>query len=146
MSVAGCWTDFHIDFGGSSVWYHVVHGQKVFFLIPPSEVHLQQYEYWTSSPYQDHIFFADLVHQHTLASPTRRSRSSSHTVFSTIPPTVQQTVNENCIKCIVNEGNTFFIPSGWIHAVYTPVDSIVRSFRFVLFCHFCSCHYSDFSS
>ncbi len=29
MSVAGCYTDFHIDFGGSSVWYHVLRGQKV---------------------------------------------------------------------------------------------------------------------
>eukprot|EP00250_Pteridium_aquilinum_P015933 c22846_g1_i2 orf=290-1000(+) len=24
MSVANCYTDFHIDFGGSSVWYHVL--------------------------------------------------------------------------------------------------------------------------
>jgi len=24
MSVGGCYTDFHIDFGGSSVWYHIL--------------------------------------------------------------------------------------------------------------------------
>ena len=29
MSVAGCYTDFHIDMGGTSVWYHVLKGQKV---------------------------------------------------------------------------------------------------------------------
>ena len=29
MSVAGCYTDFHIDFGGTSVWYHLLKGQKV---------------------------------------------------------------------------------------------------------------------
>ena len=29
MSVAGCYTDFHIDMGGTSVWYHILHGQKV---------------------------------------------------------------------------------------------------------------------
>ena len=29
MTVAGCYTDFHIDFGGTSVWYHIVRGQKV---------------------------------------------------------------------------------------------------------------------
>ena len=29
MSVAGCYTDFHIDFGGTSVWYHVLKGAKV---------------------------------------------------------------------------------------------------------------------
>lgn len=29
MSVEGCYTDFHIDFGGSSVWYHILWGAKV---------------------------------------------------------------------------------------------------------------------
>ncbi|KAH8041659.1 hypothetical protein HPB51_017461 [Rhipicephalus microplus] len=29
MSVKGCYTDFHIDFGGTSVWYHLLRGQKV---------------------------------------------------------------------------------------------------------------------
>ncbi len=29
MSVAGCYTDFHIDFGGTSVWYHIIKGSKV---------------------------------------------------------------------------------------------------------------------
>lgn len=29
MSVKGCFTDFHIDFGGTSVWYHVFKGGKV---------------------------------------------------------------------------------------------------------------------
>lgn len=29
MSVKGCYTDFHIDFGGTSVWYHVFKGSKV---------------------------------------------------------------------------------------------------------------------
>jgi F-box/leucine-rich repeat protein 10/11 len=29
MSVAGCFTDFHVDFGGTSVWYHILKGGKV---------------------------------------------------------------------------------------------------------------------
>lgn len=29
MSVAGSYTDFRIDFGGTSVWYHLVFGEKV---------------------------------------------------------------------------------------------------------------------
>ncbi len=33
MSTAGCYTDFHVDFGGTAVWYHVFRGQKVFYLI-----------------------------------------------------------------------------------------------------------------
>ncbi len=41
MSVGGCYTDFHIDFGGSSVWYHILWGKKVFWLIPPLEENLK---------------------------------------------------------------------------------------------------------
>ena len=41
MSVAGCYTDFHIDFGGTSVWYHILKGQKVFWLIPPTDANLK---------------------------------------------------------------------------------------------------------
>jgi hypothetical protein len=29
MSVRGCYTDFHVDFGGTSVWYHIHQGGKV---------------------------------------------------------------------------------------------------------------------
>jgi hypothetical protein len=35
---ARCWTDFHVDFGGSSVFYHIVKGSKTFYFIPPTEV------------------------------------------------------------------------------------------------------------
>lgn len=30
------------------------------------------------------------------------------------------------IKIIVKPGNTLLLPSGWIHSVYTPLDSVVR--------------------
>lgn len=33
MSVKGSYTDFHIDFGGTSVWYHILKGSKVHFVI-----------------------------------------------------------------------------------------------------------------
>jgi hypothetical protein len=32
MSPEGAYTDFHVDFGGSSVWYHIVTGRKVRFV------------------------------------------------------------------------------------------------------------------
>lgn len=34
-------------------------------------------------------------------------------------------------KLTVNEGETLFIPSGWIHAVWTPVDSLVFGGNFL---------------
>lgn len=95
----GCYTDFHIDFGGTSVWYHIVKGKKVFWLIPPTEANLKVYEQWTLSGKQSNVFFGDLV--------------------------------EKCGKVHLETGNTFFIPSGWIHAVYTPADSLVFGGNFL---------------
>ncbi|XP_033627389.1 lysine-specific demethylase 2B-like isoform X1 [Asterias rubens] len=93
MSVAGCYTDFHVDFGGTSVWYHILHGKKVFWLIPPSEDNLELYENWVLSGKQSDIFLGDRV--------------------------------KECTKIVLEAGYTFMIPSGWIHAVYTPADSLV---------------------
>jgi len=93
MSIAGCYTDFHVDLGGTSVWYHILRGKKVFWLIPPTPANLKAFEHWTMSGKQSDVFFGDLV--------------------------------ERCGRVVLEPGNTFFIPSGWIHAVYTPIDSLV---------------------
>lgn len=55
MSVKNCYTDFHVDFGGTSVWYHILRGSKVFWLIPPTERNLQLFEKWVLS--KTAIFF-----------------------------------------------------------------------------------------
>ena len=61
MSVKGCYTDFHLDFGGTSVWYHIIKGKKVFWIIPPTESNLKTYENWTLSGKQGDVFFGDIV-------------------------------------------------------------------------------------
>ncbi|XP_015787809.1 lysine-specific demethylase 2A [Tetranychus urticae] len=99
MSVKGCYTDFHIDFGGTSVWYHILKGQKVFWLIPPSERNIQLFEQWVLSGKQSDIFFGDTV--------------------------------EQCARIRLYDGYTFFIPTGWIHAVYTTEDSLVFGGNFL---------------
>lgn len=99
MSVVGCYTDFHIDFGGTSVWYHIIKGKKVFWLIPPSEKNIQLFEQWVLSGKQADIFFGDLVDQ--------------------------------CSRVYLEAGDTFFIPSGYIHSVFTPEDSIVFGGNFL---------------
>lgn len=38
---------------------------------------------------------------------------------------------EKCVRIELREGNTFFIPTGWIHAVYTPVDSLIFGGNFL---------------
>ncbi|CAF1227733.1 unnamed protein product [Rotaria sp. Silwood1] len=101
MSVAKCFTDFHIDMGGSSVWYHLLKGKKVFWLLPPTESHLRLYEEWNLSGQQNECFFADLCN------------------------------SNDCQMIILEPGWTFFLPSGWIHAVYTMEDSLVFGGNFL---------------
>jgi F-box/leucine-rich repeat protein 10/11 len=38
---------------------------------------------------------------------------------------------EKCGMVTLEAGSTFFIPSGWIHAVYTPEDSLVFGGNFL---------------
>lgn len=99
MSVQGCFTDFHIDFGGTSVWYHILRGRKVFWLIPPTPQNLEMYENWVLSGKQGDIFLGDKCHD------TQRIE--------------------------LQRGYTFMIPSGWIHAVYTPEDTLVFGGNFL---------------
>ena len=61
MSVADCYTDFHIDFGGSSVYYHILKGKKTFFFIPPEDKNLKAYENWCNSDTQDTTFLGDVT-------------------------------------------------------------------------------------
>ncbi|KAF9182779.1 hypothetical protein BGZ51_004459 [Haplosporangium sp. Z 767] len=50
MGVAGSFTNFHIDFGGSSVFYHIVSGSKVFYLAEPTPANLEVYKMWSKNP------------------------------------------------------------------------------------------------
>uniref|UniRef100_A0A8C7Q9I0 Uncharacterized protein n=1 Tax=Oncorhynchus mykiss TaxID=8022 RepID=A0A8C7Q9I0_ONCMY len=99
MGVKDSYTDFHIDFGGTSVWYHVLRGEKIFYLISPTPANLALFEHWSSSSNQNEMFFGDQV--------------------------------DMCYKCSVKQGNTLFIPTGWIHAVLTPVDCVAFGGNFL---------------
>lgn len=52
MGVQDSYTDFHVDFGGTSVFYHVVSGEKIFYFVPPTKKNLETYSEWSSSPDQ----------------------------------------------------------------------------------------------
>lgn len=99
MSVADSYTDFHIDFGGSSVYYHILKGKKTFFFIPPKAKHLKAYEEWNDSHQQNYTF---LPH-----------------------------ITKECYRVDLSEGDTMLIPSGWIHAVWTPETSLVIGGNFL---------------
>ncbi|MBN3284772.1 KDM7A demethylase, partial [Polyodon spathula] len=99
MGVKDSYTDFHIDFGGTSVWYHVLWGEKIFYLIKPTKANLALYEAWSSSPNQSEVFFGEKV--------------------------------DKCYKCVVQQGTTLFIPTGWIHAVLTSQDCMAFGGNFL---------------
>ncbi|XP_061687376.1 lysine-specific demethylase phf2 isoform X2 [Syngnathoides biaculeatus] len=99
ICVKDSYTDFHIECGGASVWYHVLKGEKIFFLIKPTSANLSLYERWRSSSNHSEMFFADQV--------------------------------DKCYKCPLRQGQTLFIPSGWINAILTPVDCLAFSGHFV---------------
>uniref|UniRef100_UPI00398F2E14 histone lysine demethylase PHF8-like n=1 Tax=Pristiophorus japonicus TaxID=55135 RepID=UPI00398F2E14 len=99
MGVIDSYTDFHIDFGGTSVWYHVLKGEKIFYLISPTNANLALFERWSSSSNQNEMFYGDQV--------------------------------DKCYKCSVKQGQTLFIPTGWIHAVLTPLDCIAFGGNFL---------------
>jgi F-box and leucine-rich repeat protein 10/11 len=94
MSVKDSYTDFHIDFGGSSVYYHILKGTKTFFFIPPEDRYLKKYEEWCNSANQNDTWLPDMC-------------------------------NGAVTRVDLHEGDTAFIPAGWIHSVWTPEDSLV---------------------
>ena len=100
MSVADSYTDFHIDFGGSSVYYHILKGTKTFFFIPPEDRYLKKYEEWCNSDSQNETWLGNLC-------------------------------GGNCTRVDLHEGDTAFIPAGWIHSVWTPEDSLVIGGNFL---------------
>ncbi|KIJ43994.1 hypothetical protein M422DRAFT_168927, partial [Sphaerobolus stellatus SS14] len=99
MGVANAWTDWHVDFAGSSVYYHIFKGAKTFYFIRPTPVNLTAYEKWSGSDMQSSTWLGDLV--------------------------------DEVVKVELTEGNTMIIPTGWIHAVHTPIDSIVFGGNFL---------------
>lgn len=99
ISMAKSYTDTHQDFAGTSVWYHVLWGEKVFWLIPPTDENIKKFVQYKKSNGDVLSFFGDQA--------------------------------DGCVRVVVRPGNTLFIPSGWLHAVYTPVKSLVFGGNFL---------------
>lgn len=97
----GAYTDFHLDFGGTSVWYHVLWGQKIFYFIRPTCANLRIFEQWSKDSLQSSQFLPDLL------------------------------PHGQCFQVHLHKGDTMIIPGGWIHAVYTPEDSLVFGGNFI---------------
>lgn len=109
MSVNKSFTDFHIDFGGTSVYYNICSGSKTFLMFPPSDENLTLYTSWCLEPDQNFLWFPNYT-----KSINGKKRSPL-----------------NGFKVKLEAGDLFIIPSGWIHSVYTHEDSIVIGGNFL---------------
>ncbi|AET39410.1 [Histone H3]-lysine-36 demethylase Ecym_4349 [Eremothecium cymbalariae DBVPG len=63
MSVGNAYTDFHLDFAGTSVYYSIVKGAKKFLLFPPTEYNLKRYKEWCDDDNQPFIFLGNNLEQ-----------------------------------------------------------------------------------
>lgn len=100
MGVQDSYTDFHLDFAGTSVYYTVIYGSKQFMFFPPTDHNLKKYVNWITDTSLSMQFLGDLG-------------------------------LENGLKVELMPGDVMIIPSGWIHAVYTPVDTLVIGGNFL---------------
>lgn len=62
LGPAGAYTDWHMDMGGSSVWYHVIQGKKVFMAAPDTQHNVDAFLRWSSSEEQVTFLGTHLEH------------------------------------------------------------------------------------
>lgn len=104
-------TDF--DLRVSSVWYTVLHGEKWWCVVKPTEETLNAYANYHEEGDKRVDFFLKRIAK-TLKLEEDNPKLKDYIVW------VKQT-----------EGQTVIIPSGWIHAVHTPIDSLAIGGNFL---------------
>ncbi|BHF71833.1 Lsd1/2 complex PHD finger containing protein Phf2 [Sparganum proliferum] len=114
MSMGDSYTDFHIDFGGSSVWYHILWGEKIFYVAPPTRENLEAYWRWNGMADNRYVYFPDLL---------PLCKTDKNVPDGRPMPQVA--------RLHMRAGETILLPAGWIHAVYTPCDSLVFGGNFL---------------
>jgi len=112
MTAAGSWTDFHVDFGGTAVWYHLFRGTKIFYFIEPTPENLKIYSEWATSTSSG-------------AGSKQAGGKAKAPKKSAFLPDLIHAAGGSIYEVVIQQGQTLLIPSGWIHAVYTPHDSLV---------------------
>ena len=115
MSDKDSFTEWHVDFGGTSVWYHVYLGEKVFVLVKPTEKNLEtfrRYETWNDTRSEDGL---DHPHPEKLYTPFIEYAKKEDRA---IP-------KDEILVLTLVQGSTVLLPSGWIHCVYTPEGTII---------------------
>lgn len=95
------YTDFQIEFSGSSTWYHVIRGKKKFFFVKPTEENLAIYKYLeTNDAKNQEVFFPEAIKDKTYEIELR-------------------------------EGDSLLLPTGYIRGVLTYEPSLLFGGNFL---------------
>lgn len=121
MSVEGSFTDFHIDFAGTSVYYSPICGHKKFLMIPPLNSNLKAYSKWCLSDNQNKIWFPSLIKQYNRKEFIKMQKEEK------LPNAY---LNNGFIVDIM-PGDLLLLPSMWIHSVLTVKDSLIIGGNFL---------------
>lgn len=100
VSMKGSFSDVHIDFSSTCVFYHVKKGKKVFYVAPLTEYTWKVYQEFESGQ-RPNEWIVDVLFDHWE-------------------------------RVEINEGETAMIPSGYLHFVWTPEDSLVIGGNFLM--------------
>ena len=101
VSWARSYTDWHIDFSGTGVYYHVICGEKWFYLIPPSTLIFKYYFEWNCLQLNGRMWFPEYCRRRLNQD---NIKNFEFTIF----------------RLVVHAKETVLLPSGWMHCVYTP--------------------------
>ena len=103
MGTKDSYTEWHIEFGGTSVWYHIHRGKKIFIMVEPTKETLQHYKNWENQELK--VCWRQGFIEYC------------------------QSLNYDCKPKILTlvRGSTVLIPSGYIHCVYTPEGKFTQS-------------------
>ena len=132
MGVAGAWTDFHVDFAGTSVWYHVVKASPQAHANTHTHAHAHAHTHAHTLLLASNVSVgADILLWLRLTKPPAGALPQGQKVFYFVEPTkdtlrayeewsssAKQSETffgdrvEKCYRCILNEGETVLIPSG----------------------------------
>lgn len=94
----------------------------MFYLVPPEKENLEKYATWSSSPRQSKVWFGNIVPKCYEAHVN--PGNNNNTIMLILIILIM-------IYLLLFKGQTFFIPTGWIHAVFTPEDSLVFGGNFL---------------
>ena len=111
MGTKDSYTEWHIDLGGTSVWYHIHRGKKIFIMVEPTDENIKHYKNWENQ-----------------SETKKRKQIESKICWRQGFIEYCQSLGYDCKPRILTlvRGSTVLIPSGWIHCVFTPEGKFIE--------------------